>query len=240
MRLALLTGGSRGLGFELATLLASEGWTLQEFSRSAPHPFSVQVDLSRPEAARERVREALASLPLEGLQEVLVVHNAGVLSPIGPAARKDPGEVLANLQANFVSGVLFLTECVRRFQDAGCRKTLLNISSGAALKEYPGWSLYCAGKAGLEHFVRTVASEQRNEPFPFRTANVDPGVMDTAMQETIRSTTPEDFPAVGRFLQLQRDGQLASPTEVARAVLRIASLPELTSGSRLHVRDFAS
>jgi benzil reductase ((S)-benzoin forming) len=240
MRLALLTGASRGLGFELASLLASDGWTLLEFSRTAPHPFSVQTDLSRPEAARERISQALADLPVEGLQEVLVVHNAGVLSPIGPASRKAPDDVSANLQANFVSGILFLTECVRRFQEAGCRKTVLNISSGAALKEYPGWSLYGASKAGLEHFVRTLAAEQRSEAFPFRAANVDPGVMDTAMQETIRGATPDDFPSVGRFLQLKNEGHLAAPADVARAVLRIASLPDSALGARLHVRDFAA
>jgi benzil reductase ((S)-benzoin forming) len=240
MRIAVLTGASRGLGFELASILASEGWTLLEFSRTAPHPFSVPTDLSRPEAARQSIRQALADLPDVGLQELLVVHNAGVLTPIGFPSRKPDDDVLANLQANYVSGILFLTECVRRFQQAGCRKTLLNISSGAALKEYPGWSLYCAGKAGLEHFVRTLAAEQQTETFPFRAANVDPGVMDTAMQECIREATAEDFPSVGRFLRLKSDGHLAHPADVARSVLRIATLPELDPGSRLHVRDFAA
>jgi len=240
MRIALLTGASRGLGFELATALAADGWTLLEFSRTAPHPFSVQVDLADPAASRAIVREALRGLPVEGLQEVLVVHNAGVLSPIGPASRKDPAEVQANLQANFVSGILFLTECVARFQHVACRKTALNISSGAALKEYPGWSLYCAAKAGLEHFVRTLAAEQKSEAHPFRAANVDPGVMDTAMQESIRAAGSDDFPSVARFVQLKADGQLAPPADVARAVLRIASLPDLVPGARLHVRDFAA
>jgi len=240
MRLAILTGGSRGLGASLCNQLSEMGWQVVEFSRTAPHPFSVAVDLASPESFRETVAATLAQFAPEGVEELLAIHNAGTIQPIGPTSSKDPQDVLANLNANLVSGIVFLTEIVARFQGSRCRKTIVNISSGAAQKEYFGWSLYCAAKAGLEHFVRTLAVEQGAQGHPFLAVNVDPGVMDTGMQALIRSSDISDFPTVERFVQFHERGALAAPADVAAAVLRIAALPDLQSGQRHHVRDHAA
>lgn len=235
MRLAILTGGSKGLGLALCEALAGRGYRVLEFSRSAPHAYSVRMDLSLPSDSRQIAAAALASLGGEHIEELIVINNAGTLDPIGSASRKGRDSVLANLNTNFTSAILVLTEIVAHFQATACRKVLANISSGAAEKGYAGWSLYCATKAGMENYIRALALEQQAESHPFIPVNVDPGVMDTDMQASIRSSSAFDFPEIERFIKRKEQGALVSPGSVAAAVCRILELPSLSHGGRYEV-----
>jgi benzil reductase ((S)-benzoin forming) len=237
-RLVILSGGSRGLGAALGELYRERGWELVEFSRSAPHPWSVRADLADPQAAHAVFTTTLAPLAARDWEEILVIANAGVLAPIGPVAHKPLPEVLANLQTNVTTPILLMAAAVAAFQDHACRKTLLNISSGAAQRSLPGWSLYCGAKAGVEHFVRTLAAEQASQAHPLRAINVNPGLIDTAMQAAIRASTPADFPAVGLFIQRKADGELRSPQRVAEAIARMADDSRLEGGARASVDDY--
>jgi benzil reductase ((S)-benzoin forming) len=240
MRLALLTGGSKGLGLALSEGFAEQGFRVLEFSRSAPHSYSVPIDLASPENSLAVVADALASLGTEPVDEILVVNNAGTLDPIGPASKKPSDLVLANLNTNFTTAILVLAEVVRHFQTTPCRKVLANISSGAAKQSFSGWSLYCAAKAGLEHFVHSLAIEQQAELYPFIPININPGVIDTEMQALIRGASLSDFPDRERFIQRKKQGELQPPRQVAAAIFSILALPSLSSGSRYDVRDHPS
>jgi benzil reductase ((S)-benzoin forming) len=236
-KLALISGGSRGLGGALCASYGALGYTLVEFSRTAPHDFSAAADLSDPEAAARVFEDTMRPLAAKTWDEIVVIHNAGVVTPIGPVANKLTAHVLANINANVSSAILFLREAMRQFQSHTCRKTLVNISSGAALKGYAGWSLYCAGKAAVENFVRAVALEQEREASPFTALNIDPGIMDTAMQEAIRASGVDDFPEVGRFIMRHVSGELRAPETIASAVVRIVET-QPTTGSRTSAADF--
>lgn len=238
MRLAILTGGSKGLGLAICEILTEQGFRVMEFSRSAPHSYSVRADLSSPVDSLKVVSHAIASLGDDPIEELLVINNAGTLEPIGPAYRKARAASIANLNTNLVSAILILTEIVGHFQAVSCRKVLANISSGAALKGYFGWSLYCAAKAGMENFVHSVALEQQTEPHPFIPINVDPGVIDTEMQALIRASSASDFPDLERFIQRKERGGLMPPASVAAAVVRILELPSLSYGARYDVGDY--
>ena len=239
MRIALITGGSKGLGLSLCTQLKERGYRVIEFSRSAPHAFSVRADLSSPEESRRAILSAIGGIESEPLEEIIVVNNAGMLEPIGPTSRKDHPALIANMNTNFTSAILFVTEVVRRFKSVPCRKVIANISSGAALNGYAGWALYCAAKAGLENFIRALATEQKQEAHPFIPVNIDPGVIDTEMQALIRATSAADFPDVGRFVRRKEQGELAAPSAVAAAILRIVESPTLEFGGRYNVADYS-
>ncbi len=227
MRLAIITGGSRGLGRALCDVYLAQGWSVLEFSRTAPHPFSVPVDLSDPTASADIFARSFESIARADLSEVVAIGNAAVLGPVGPVEHASADMVTRTLNINIVSAILFARAFVSSFQDAACPKTFVNISSGAAAKGYAGWSLYCACKAALENYVRSVALEQDLRPHPVRAISINPGVMDTAMQTEVRAASPADFPQVDRFLRLHREGQLAAPTAVASRIADIvASRPQ--------------
>jgi NAD(P)-dependent dehydrogenase (short-subunit alcohol dehydrogenase family) len=235
MKLAVVTGWSRGLGAALCARLTEAGFHVIDFSRSAPHPFSTRVDLASPSDARERVQQAISSITAEQCQEVLCFNNAGTLLPIGPTWTKDTSGIIDNIHTNFTSAILVLTEVIQHFRSVPGRKIIVNISSGAALKGYAGWSLYCASKAGMEGYIRALAVEESLQPHPFTPISVDPGVMDTAMQVSIREASPHDFPEVARFIKRKNDGGLAPADEVAKAILKLVLGEKLESGRRYEV-----
>jgi len=218
-RLAIITGGSRGLGAALVADLLARGVEVVEFSRAAPHACSVRLDLADLPAAEAVLDAKLAELAARDWDEVIAIANAAMIEPVGPAARKPAADVMRNLDVNLRAPVLFAALFVKHFQRHAARKLLANISSGAALNAYSGWSLYCAAKAGLEHFVRALALEQAAEAHPVLAVNVNPGVMDTEMQAAIRVTDVADFPALDRFVGLHAGGVLRAPAAVAAIIL---------------------
>jgi benzil reductase ((S)-benzoin forming) len=88
----------------------------------------------------------------------------------------------------------------------------VHISSGAGRNAYPGWSLYCATKAALDHHARAVVLDANRA---LRICSVAPGVVDTNMQAEIRSSGKEQFPLREKFEELKRNGQLVSPEQCA-------------------------
>lgn len=236
MKLALISGGSKGLGAEIAKKYLARGFRVLEFSRSAPHSYSVAADFSDPGQAAAVVARELSVLAPLSFEEIVVVSNAGTVSPIGPASRKEPAEVAANLNVNVTSAILFISEAIRQFQNQPCKKTIVNISSGAALMPFFGWSLYCSAKACLETFVRTLSLEQIAEPHPFLAISIEPGIIDTDMQASIRTSSERDFPDLRRFLGFQQSGALRPAEEVAEIVLKIVQRNS-GNGLRYNVQD---
>ena len=166
MKLAVVTGGSQGIGQAICDHYLRTGWTVIEFSRSAPHAYSTHVDLADPARADKVFRTTFAEVDTSDLTELVVVSNAAVLGPVGPVEHATIEQITNNLQVNIVSAVVLWRAVVSAFQETACPKTFVSISSGAAVKGYAGWSLYCASKAALENFVRSVALEQHTRRFP--------------------------------------------------------------------------
>lgn len=237
-RLAIVSGGSRGLGAALCEAWQRRGWQVLELSRSAPHAYSKRLDLGDPPSAAATLADALQPLAAKAWDEIAIVSNAALLTPIGPVAEQARGEVMANLAINVTGGVLLMAEAVQQFQPHAARKTLVNISSGAALKAMAGWSLYCASKAALEHYVRSLAVEQALQPHPLLAINFDPGVMDTGMQAAIRASNANDFPDHARFVERHRAGELRPPAVVAEAVVRLVASNAFEGGGRYGVADW--
>ncbi|MEX8492799.1 SDR family NAD(P)-dependent oxidoreductase [Sphaerotilus sp.] len=237
-RLALVTGGSRGLGHALVTQLQAAGWRVVEWSRSAPMADSIRVDLAQPAAVAQAVGVALAGIHPLSVTELLVLHNAGTVQPLGPAAHAPVGDVIDALNVNLVSGITFLSTAMAHFQPCPGRKVVAQISSGAAVRAHAGLSLYSAAKAGMDQFMRVVAAEQARQAHPFLALSIDPGALDTGMQATLRNASPDDYPGAAAFAQRQRDGALGQVEDVAAAVRRLLADDTLTPGERHHVRTY--
>ena len=237
MKLAIVTGGSRGLGAALVGLWKRNGYAIKELSRSGQSADSVQVDLALPEVAAQIAEPLFANLANQAWEDVVFFNNAGLVNPVGLVSNKSVDDVIKNINVNYTGAILLMRAFIGAFQAADCSKTIVNISSGAAISNIHGWSLYCAAKAGIEHFVRGVAVEQADQAHPIKTLNIGPGIIDTGMQADIRSASVEDFPRLDQFVGFKESGALRAPETVAQAIKNILDSDQ-ESGSRHNIQDF--
>ena len=98
-------------------------------------------------------------------------------------------------------------------------------------------ALYCAAKAGMDHFTRCVALEEAGRPNGAKLCSLAPGVIDTDMQVQLRGADAGQFPDVGNFIGLKEKGLLTSTAEAAARVLAILARPDFGANPVADVRD---
>ncbi|AEI41829.1 SDR family NAD(P)-dependent oxidoreductase [Paenibacillus mucilaginosus] len=254
MGVYLITGTSRGLGEALAARLAAKGHRVTGFNRT-PNPRlreaagddgrydEIACDLSEPVAAAAVFEAFLQEAAwLREADEITLVHNAGVLDPMGPAEEADPAAQQTHLQVNLTAPLLLTSAFIRAAGawPAPHGKRVVSISSGAGRKPYAGWSAYCSAKAGLDMMTRCIALEQGDGPGSVKLASIAPGVVDTGMQETIRGTDPRRFPDAGRFVKLKETGSLYTPEEAAARLAAWLESGAMKQGDIVDVRELAA
>ncbi len=243
--LVIVTGGSAGIG---AALLAAapEGSDLVSFSRSAgaaPEHGArhVSADLSSEPGLTDAVREIAEIISTSQAERIVLVHNAAGLTPTGFTGEisitGQMQQAILDAVAPQVIGAALLAAVSTR----EVRAQLLQITSGAARGAYPGWAVYCASKAAVDMWVRTVGLERQQRGDTATTVfAVAPGVVATDMQAVIRDTPESDFPAVERFQQMHDEGALSSPDDVAVELWRLLDLADagsIENGTVLDIRD---
>lgn len=236
-RLALVTGGSRGLGQAMCSELHRQGYTVVDLSRTATGPDACALDLAEPAESAATLRELLAGFDLGRVRDLIFVNNAATIEPIGPVAAVPDAALLRNLCVNLVSAVALVAGVLALFETSTARKVLVNVTSGAAQTVHAGLAGYCTAKAGMEHFIRCVAVEQASHAHPVLVINVDPGALDTEMQVRLRAAEQAACPGRDGFVARHAKGELASPATVAAAIVQIARSDGLVPGARYRVRD---
>ncbi|WP_194711052.1 SDR family oxidoreductase [Noviherbaspirillum soli] len=215
---AVLTGHSRGLGAAIAAELAARGIPTLALARNSAAAGEgleqVELDLSDTAALAKWLAGDQMATFLAGAGTVLLINNAGMLQPVGPLATQAPEQVARAISLN-VAAPLMLAAAVAAVPAA--QRRILHVSSGAGRNAYPGWAVYCAGKAALDHHARAAALD--NAP-GLRICSLAPGVIDTDMQAQIRAADPASFPLRERFEALKQQGQLDTPADCARKLLR--------------------
>lgn len=225
-QVAIITGASRGIGAATAELLAMAGAGVVMIARDelltekaarlirdkGGRAEAVAADLTDPDAL-EPIMEAVMD---EFRRVDILVNNAGVIWPLDLVADADLDEWAYNIHVNLIAP-FYLTRTVLPVMQAQGYGRILNISSGAATRPIPGWSAYCAAKAGLDMFTRATALEQQGTGVTVN--GLYPGMVNTDMQEDIRSVDTADSQLdFGRFQQAFDQGQLTAPAEVARLI----------------------
>ena len=224
---AVVTGASRGLGFALAQQLLQTGATVITLARNHNAQLAktaeqqgarlqqLEVDLSNTASIESAAGLMTAALPAQGAR-YLLLNNAGTVEPVSLADGLFDAQSIERAFNLNVVAVMVLTAAFLRSAPKTADLRVMNISSGAGRKPTAGWPVYCATKAALDHYTRVLAEENPD----LRVASLAPGVIDTAMQEHIRSSDRRQFPDLDRFLQLHEQGQLASPQSVASRILQ--------------------
>lgn len=225
VNLFVVTGTTRGLGEALAQQVGRDpGNELVALSRAPdgdiPGGIRVSVDLADPKAvlrACDRLEERIAG---GRYARAVLFNNAGIVQPVAPLERADPAELARNLEVNLVAPMLLMRGFLRATEKVAKLRRIVNISSGAGRRPIPGWSAYCAAKAGLDMATQVVALEAQGREPRVEAVSLAPGVIDTGMQERVRGASAEDFADVERFRKMKADGTLRSSADVAADILR--------------------
>jgi NAD(P)-dependent dehydrogenase (short-subunit alcohol dehydrogenase family) len=193
-KVIIVTGASRGIGAAAAMALAREGATVMLAARDAALAAEVADSIieagglahSTPCDVSDYAAVEWLVLETEGRFDRIdaLINNAGVIEPIATIAESDPVEWARNIQINLIGAYNPIRAVLPRMLKAG-GGTIVNVSSGAALRPLEGWSAYCAGKAGLAMLTQSVMLE--NTANNIRVFGFQ-GTTDTDMQVTIRAS----------------------------------------------------
>jgi 3-oxoacyl-[acyl-carrier protein] reductase len=207
-RVALVTGGGRGIGANVARALAEDGWSVVVAARTRAQVdevaaeiggAAVELDVSSAESVERAVGEA-------GEVELLV-NNAGITGPRRPAWELEPGEWWRVFEVNVRGAFLCCRAAIPGMLERG-RGRIVNVASGAAyLPMSGGDAAYAASKAALHRFSEVLARDL--EPHRIPVFSISPGLVRTDMTSGWFSddapwTPPEAAPTLVRKLATGR------------------------------------
>jgi 3-oxoacyl-[acyl-carrier protein] reductase len=223
-RIALITGGSRGIGQATVRALAREGATVainfrsheaaatqlaDQIRREGGTAVAMQADVSDPDQAQRLVRDTIAEL---GDLHVLV-NNAGVARD-GLIYQLQPGDWLEVMRVNF-GGVVNCTCAAMEHMMSRREGAIINVSSVMADRAWVGNACYSASKAAVNAFTRSSALELAR--FGVRVNGVLAGFVPTDMSAPLLKK--DGGRGIVRHIPLQA---FATPDDVARAILFLA------------------
>jgi 3-oxoacyl-[acyl-carrier protein] reductase len=221
-KVAVVTGGSRGIGAAIAERLAGDGFAVvinyalsaaeaealaNKIKQAGGRAIAVQADVSDPAAVARMFDTAEAAF---GGVDVLV-NNAGIMRLVALADADDvvfDSQIAINLKGSFNT----LREAARRLRNGG---RIVNLSSSQAGLLSPTYGIYAATKAAVEALTHVLAKELRGRSITVNA--VAPGP--TATKLFLDGKTKEVIDHLGKLAPLERLGQ---PEDVAAAVSFLA------------------
>lgn len=236
-KIALVTGGSRGIGRAVCVRLASMGvtvgvnyvanpaaaeTTLEQMQAIGGKGFTVRFDVADPEAVQQNIKEMIA---VHGQIDILV-NNAGITRD-GLMARMSEDDWDSVLDTN-LKGAFLCSKAVMRTMMKKRWGRIINVSSVVGFVGNGGQVNYAAAKAGLTGLTKSMARELAGRNI---TVNcVAPGYIVTDMTDGLTEDVQEALKA-----QIPL-GVLGTPEDVAAAVTFLASTDSnYVTGQTLHV-----
>ncbi len=223
-RLALVTGGSSGIGAAIVAALAGSGWEVVSVGRDvdrleagaaaagAAHVHPLVVDLTAADASAE-IAAHVGARPLHAL-----VHAAGVVH-LGRWAELDLDHLDAQWRVN-VRAPVGLTHALLPVLRAAPGDVVF-VNSGSGLRANPGWGAYAATKFALRAVADALRAEEREHGV--RVTSVYPGRTDTPMQRAVFAAEGRPYDARG----LVPAAAVAAQVSAALETPRPASVPDV-------------
>jgi meso-butanediol dehydrogenase / (S,S)-butanediol dehydrogenase / diacetyl reductase len=227
-RIAVVTGATSGIGFEVAKRLCSDGYTVimngiqddagaEKIKELAAQGFTAEYsgfDVTSEEAVASSIK---AIGEKYGRIDVLV-NNAGGL---GGRSRFEEmtTEFYRKVMALNLDSVFFTSRAAIPYLKKGEHPTIINYTSNAAWNAGgPGAGIYGTSKAGVHAITRALAKDLAE--YGIRVNAVSPGTIDTPFHQQIKSTKPEVFASWANNIML---GRLGQPEDVSGVVSFLAS-----------------
>ena len=232
-KVALVTGGARGIGGEAARqlvqagakvaitdVLETEGTTLaDELGNST---IFLQHDVTNEGAWKHVIGQTVSQLG--GLD--ILVNNAGVWerSAIEEASVEQFDRICAvNLKGVFLGTKHGINAMKNRPIDADCA-TIINLSSTAGLVGSSTSAIYSMTKGGVRLFTKSTAIEVRARGYNIRCNSVHPGATESAMQDDILATSNMTASEIETYKTTRTPmGRFGQPLDIAQAILFLAS-----------------
>lgn len=250
MHKAVITGASKGLGKSIAKLFLESGIhvigvartdnkELYDYAQENHVSYQyVKADLSEKEAILSVCQTIDDSLFNEELSTLYLINNAGMVDPIGRAETIGMDDLLKNIHLNTVAPMALTNYFLQKATENKVRLVSATVTSGAAERAIYGWSAYCSGKAGVNMYTQTVALEQDENATDHAIIAFSPGVMDTAMQETIRSSSADAFKDVADFRALKANNQLVKTDLIGGILIDILTDENIENGKIYYAKDY--
>ncbi len=227
-KIALITGATGGIGFEVAKHIGKEGATviinginndegakrLAELKDAGINAEYMGFDVTNEDLVNENVKAIGEKF---GKIDV-VVNNAGGL---GGRSRFEEmtTEFYRNVMALNLDSVFFVSRAAIPYLKKGTDPTIINFTSNAGWNAGgPGAGIYGTSKAGVHTITRALAKDLAE--YGIRVNAVSPGTIDTNFHIGIKSTKPEVFASWKNNIML---GRLGQPEDVASVVAFLAS-----------------
>ena len=227
-KVAIVTGGSRGIGLAAARLLRREGASVAVVGTNSAHlrtavdTLTADEGAGRVEAVTADVRDsdqmeaAMASIAsaLGGID--IVINNAGV-GIFKPVAEMSVDEWRLMFDTN-ITGIFNTSRAALPYLRARGGGWVINVSSLSGTNPFPGGAAYCATKAAVNAFSEAFMQEVRHDSI--RVAYVSPGSVDTSFGGGTRD----------------KSGWALQPEDVAQVIGDLVAYPGRSLPSRVEIR----
>ena len=163
MNILIITGGSNGIGKAIAQKYTLENFTVFSISRSKTTEVNYQqiaADLSNILEAVKAIQTVFSKIKNDKITSITLLNNAGSLGEVNTVGNLDSEKIKQTIQLNTTTPLVLSNEFIRLTKQLNCKKQIINISSGAAMNPYAGWSIYCTSKAALDMTTKAIATEQ--------------------------------------------------------------------------------
>ncbi|MGP9679102.1 SDR family oxidoreductase [Halomonas sp. AOP27-A1-41] len=222
-KIALVTGGSRGIGAAISKQLARDGFTVivnyagnaeaadhvvQEIESAGGKAQAIQADIADAQA----VRQLFDTLETQWGRIDVLVNNAGIMK-LAPLAQVEENAVDAQIDTNLKGSINTMREAANRLRDGG---RIINLSTSVVGLKLETYAVYAATKAAVETLTAILAKELRGRSITVNA--VAPGP--TATDLFLEGKSDELVERMAKMPPLERLGQ---PDDIASVVAFLAS-----------------